>query len=345
MSRGGDAAARTRSCAVGPRLALRGVVLVLLLIGWLGAQLTGAPTATADGVVPLAAGSSIATASPLAAGSPFGGDEDAGSADGGASSGDPRPDRLARIAAELRRSRFVVDPELDWQYDGRTRRSVERALRGARIAVFVVALPATDEDESGGDLERVVQALQRRVGRPGLYVAIDQEGRMDLASVGVPLDLRISFSLLYPSRDDRPYEQQERDPAPAPWTTVPGRLGEMLAAVAKARPGPPNGIVDDVAELSSLPGEARDERNREDAIFGVVGGLLLGLVLAGVGLGIAAGVRSVRAAGPGRGPGGGGGAGTGGRPAAGGARSDRGARGSRSGRGRRRGRRGTGRRA
>jgi hypothetical protein len=291
-------------------LLLAAVVALALLAGAPGTP-GGSPSAAA--AVPTSSGA------PLAAGSPFGGGSDSASSDDsprsadGAPDGDAgagRPDRLTRIASELRSTPFVVDPELDWMIDRPAHRAVERTLRGARIPIFVAVLPSVDEDESGGDLERVVQRLQRDVARDGLYVAVDQDARMDLASVGVPLDLGIPFSVLFPPRDERPYEEQERDPAPPPGSTIPGRLQQIVAAVAEAGPGTPNGVIDDVDELSPLPGEARDERHREDAIAGVVMGVLLGLLLGGVALGVAGIARAVRSDG---GPGGPSGAARGGR--------------------------------
>jgi hypothetical protein len=278
-----------------------------------------------------AAGRADAGSPPLAAASPFAeqdgtpttgsGSDRSGAAAG---SGDrSAPGRLGRAAAALRRSPLWVDPEVDWMFDAKTRRSVERALGAARIRVFVAALPVLTEDESGGDLERIVQTLQRQVGEDGLYVAVDQDGRMDLASVGVPLDLGIPFSILFPPRDDRPYDVQSRDPAPPSWTTVPGRIDDILDAVAKAGPGTPNGVIDDVDPLERLSGSYRADRVREDTIASASVGAVLGLTLSLTFLGIRAGVRSARSSGGGR-PGGGRGGSPGARQGGGGRRRRRG---------------------
>ncbi|MDO9408271.1 hypothetical protein [Patulibacter sp.] len=312
-------------------------IAALALVALLG---VGGPAALASTTPPASA------ASPLAAGSPFGGSDDEAADDATSTGAEPaaapsRTDRLAGIARELRRTPLVIDPELDWMFDARTARSMERTLRDARIPIFVAVLPSVDEDESGGDLERVVQRLQREVGKDGLYVAVDQDSRMDLASVGVPLDLGISISVLSPPRDERPYEEQERDPGPSPADSIPARLREIVDTVAKAGPGEPNGVIDDVRERTSLSGEARDARRKEDASAGVFVGVFLGLLLAGVVLGVLRVVRAARAGGPGAG------GAAGGRPAGASRRGGRGASGrSASGAtGGRRGRRGRGRRA
>ncbi|MEV4422886.1 hypothetical protein AB0L40_23335 [Patulibacter sp. NPDC049589] len=247
----------------------------------------------------------------------------------------PSSARLDRVAAELRRTPLVVDPEVGYVLDASQRRSLIRTLRDARVAVFVAVLPKVDEDESGGDTQRVLQTLQRRVGRTGVYVTVDEEGGMDLASVGVPLDLSIPYELLFPPRDERPAEQQASDPAPPGWTTVPDRLRTIVATVRKAGAGPPNGVIDDVDPLRPLSGTFRAARNREDAVAAGVTGTLLGLLVAGTFLGIRAAVRRPLAAGGGgrggrSGPTPGGGPGRGGRPAGGSRRK----RGGRSGGGR-----------
>jgi len=243
-----------------------------------------------------AAAPAVASLAPLAADSPFGSKDDAqdDTADGG-----PAGRRLARTAIALRRSPLFVDPEMDWMLDAKTRRSLLRTLEGARIKVFVAALPVIDEDESGGDFDRIIRALQQGVGQDGLYVVVDQDGRMDLASVGVPLDLRIAFSLLFPDRDERPYDEQARDPAPPPWTSVPERLREMVATVEKAEPGEPNDLAEARGELPPVYVDYRAERLREDAIFGLVAGVLLGLTAAGSLLGILHLVRRSRGGGGG----------------------------------------------
>lgn len=274
------------------------VLAALSPISASGDERTAAPllAATSPPVVP---GDERAAAPPPAAASPFGAPDDDGLK---AAERSPSTARLDRVAAAFRTSPLVVDPELDWILDGPKRRALERRLRAARIPVFVAVLPSLDEDESGGDPERMLQTLQRRLGRDGLYVVVDAEGRMDLASLGVPLDLAIPFSLLSPSfRDDRPIAGQERDPAPPGWTTVPERLGGILDAVAKAGPGTPNGVVDDVDDLEPLAGTNTSAREREDVIAATISGTVLGLIAAGTFLGGAAAVRATRAAGTGGG--------------------------------------------
>jgi hypothetical protein len=286
------------------------------------ATAASAPLATAASV-PLATAASV----PLAAESPF--------ASGSASAdeerrteAEPSTARLDRLAAVLRRQPLAVDPELDWMFDAATRRSLERSLGGARVPVLVAALPLLEEDESGGDSRRVLRTLQARVARDGVYVVVDSRGWMDLASVGVPLDLSIPYSLMTPRSDDRSFEEQAKNPGPPSWASVPERLEQIVAVVGEAGPGEPNGIVDDLRPLAELRPDYASDRLREDTIFLSVAGAVVGLTAAAVVLGV---LRAIR---------------RGDRPApapAGGPRRPGGR--QRRGGGRRRGRRGGGRRA
>jgi hypothetical protein len=299
------------------------------------------------------------TAAPLAAELPFATDDYTSGADDRAAGATPSTARLDRLAGVLRRESLAVDPEVEWMFDTAEHRSLERALRGAQIPVLVAVLPMLDEDESGGDTERMLRTLQQRVGRMALYVVVDQRGRMDLASVGVPLDLSIPFSLLFPIRDERPYEEQSRNPGPRPWESVPGRLRGVLAAVAKAGPGAPNGVVDDVRPLDELGHDYAADRLRTDSIFLGVVGVIFGVTAAAFVLVVrraghrrgaaSSGAPGRPTGGPGRSAGGSGAPGDGPRRSPDGPRpsGDRQSRGDRQPRGdrRRRGRRAGGRRA
>jgi hypothetical protein len=269
-----------------------------LLAGVLGAVL----------LVALVGGAAARAASP----SPFGPDarEDAPANRPATSS-----PRLLRAAASLRRDPLYVDPELAWTLDAAAQDRLRRDLRAARVPVLVAVLPSVDEDESGGDSERTLQALQRLLRRDAVYVTADQRGWFDVASMGIPLDLSIPFSLTMPrsrlsgldggsgdqeaSADQAasggqqaPGDQEapgkedgseERD-APG-YTSLPVRLRKMLGYVAAAGPGTPNGPVDDVRPLDELS-STRGYDVTEDVVASIVMGLVLGLTAAGVVLGI-----------------------------------------------------------
>jgi hypothetical protein len=190
--------------------------------------------------------------------------------------------RLGVAAAALRRDPLYVDDELSWMLDADQDRSLRRDLRDARVPVLVAVLPSLTEDESGGDTRRVLRTLQQRVGRDAVYVTVDQRGWFDVASVGIPLDLSIPYSLLSPPHDERPYEQQEADPRPPGWTSVPDRMRELLRYVRVAKSGPPNEIVDAdrISPLATLPGHHAPANDSEDVVAAGAFGLFFGLLAA-----------------------------------------------------------------
>jgi hypothetical protein len=231
--------------------------------------------------------------------SPFQPDDEATTAS------DTRPvvsPRLRRAAEALRTDPLYVDPELAWTLDGRARSSMRAALRAARVPVLVAVLPSLDEDESGGDTRRVLQVLQRLLRRDAVYITVDQRGWIDLASMGIPLDLGIPYELTMPrSTYDRPADadadgdgdadgkasadadaaDRAGDVPPASHASLPGRLREMLRIIAAAGPGTPNGPVDDPDPIDPLPGRGTPNTTGDVVAAGVVGAVL-GLGLAGV---------------------------------------------------------------
>lgn len=207
-------------------------------------------------------------------------------------------ERLDTVADALSRSPLYLDDELTWMLDADQVRSLRRGLRDARVPVLVAVLPSLTEDESGGDTRRVLRTLQQQVGEDGVYITVDDSGRFDLASVGVPLDLGISYSLLSPPYDDRPYEQQEADPRPPGWTTVPDRLRRILQHVRDAPDGTPNGVIaaDRIRPLQTLPGHHGPANSTGDIVAAGVFGLFLGLIGAGTLVGVRSAARKSRAA-------------------------------------------------
>jgi hypothetical protein len=214
------------------------------------------------------------------AASPFGADDADDADDAPADVPAGLSPRLRQAVETLREGPLYVEPELGWTLEGDTRRRLEKDLRGARVPVVVAVLPSVDEDESGGDTERVLQTLQRELRKDAVYVTVDQDGRMDLASMGVPLDLRIPYSLLTPERLGRVYSDSP-DVQPVPgYLSVPGRLREMLGHIAVAEAGSPNAMIDEVDPIDPLfRGET--EGVTGDVVAASITGLLLGLVAAG----------------------------------------------------------------
>lgn len=96
------------------------------------------------------------------------------------------PDRLDALATTLRERPLAVDPELAWLLDARQERRILRALQGSPVPIFTAVLPQLETDESGGDPDRIAIALHARLGRPGLYVLIDDHGRLDATAFDVP---------------------------------------------------------------------------------------------------------------------------------------------------------------
>lgn len=231
---------------------------------------------------------------PLAAADPFA-PRGSGTQDATRHETAPSTARLDRVVRRLRRGPLSIDPELAWMFDDAGEARLRRLLEDSAIPVLVAVLPSVDEDESGGDTRRVLQHLQRGVGRDAVYVTVDQRGRFDLSSVGIPRSLEISYGLLFPPRDERPYEEQEENPRPPGWASVSDRLATVVRTARDAGPGAPNDVLDRVRPLEPLDrGDRRAERNREDAIAASSVGLVLGVLLALAIIGIRAGVRSVR---------------------------------------------------
>lgn len=299
----------------------RGAASLLVLL--VAALVAGAPASTAafparasasarapaSAVVRASASTRVPSAAPatlLAQRSPFDGSEDDEEApdDAAPSTGTPTSSpRLDRLIATLRREPLAVDPELEWIFDAPTRARLLRTLERSPVPAFVAVLPLLEEDESGGDGERVIAALQRGVGRPGVYVVSDERGRFELASVGVRRSLEIPYGLLRPAFDDRPLQQRSAEPGPPDWTTIPDRLTEIVETAARSGPGTPNGLVEQEDALGPLrtPDYAA-ERSREDSIalsiMGLIAGVVLGLVvIGGRGLVRAVGDGSAAAAG------------------------------------------------
>ncbi len=184
-------------------------------------------------------------------------------------------DRLDALADTLRSRPLAVDPELSWLLDAKQERRILRALERSSVPIYAAVLPQLETDESGGDVARIATALHRRLGRPGLYVLIDERGTLETMAFDVPREDADSYDLA-------PYPPEgERSPA---FTAV--RMERLVDAVAALPPGTTN----DAREPRELdPYEPTFSRNYdEQASFGdmVLGSGfvfgLLGLVAGGL---------------------------------------------------------------
>ncbi len=177
-------------------------------------------------------------------------------------------ERLDALAGALREDELAVHPDLLWLLDADERDAVEDLLAGLEVPVLVAVVPLLDEDESGGDYERVLFELIERTGRPGLYVVIDQSGGFDIESDRVPRDILVEFSLGRPSaRFDLSDEQRP----PPPTETVVERLEELVAVAQAAPPGVPDRPDGDLLPLDPLYANS-PSLGSDTAVATVVGG-------------------------------------------------------------------------
>jgi hypothetical protein len=131
--------------------------------------------------------------------------------------------RLDVLAQQLRERPLAIDSELSWYLSSAQRHRLERMLRRSPVDIRVALVPQVEEDESGGDGSRIAVGLHRRLGRPGVYVVVDDNGYFDVGSWAVPREVDIPFDLTLPSRDPR--------------ATVVDRLQRLVADVAAAPRG------------------------------------------------------------------------------------------------------------
>lgn len=110
--------------------------------------------------------------------------------------------RLDVLATQLRERPLAIDSELSWCFDAAEERRLVRTLRRSPVDVHVALVPQFQDDESGGAGYRIIASLQRRLGRPGVYVVIDQHGYFDVGSYAVPRQVSLPFDLKVPSTGD-----------------------------------------------------------------------------------------------------------------------------------------------
>lgn len=183
--------------------------------------------------------------------------------------------RLDALARQLRERPLAIDSELSWFFGAAAERRLVRTLRGSPIDLHVALLPQLEDDESGGDGDRIVVSLHRRLRRPGVYVVIDQDGYFDVGSYAVPREVFVPFDLRVPPTSEG------RAPA-----GVVQRLQRLVADLAAA----PRGQTTDDPEPHLRPLEPYEnwrlrrhgDSTGEVALDAAIAGGILGLFAGGL---------------------------------------------------------------
>ncbi len=166
-----------------------------------------------------------------------------------------------------------VDRELSWLVGPREGRSLDRMIAEADVPVRVAVMPHVQFDESRGDPRAIARGIIRRTGRDGLYVLVNQAGRLTLAARNLAPEV-VGYRLESAGNETR------RDLA--------GRLGELVQTVEEAPRAPPRDF-----EPTSYPkgvpssgGGGNDDPLAlvafGSALFGALAGAALYLVLRAV---------------------------------------------------------------
>jgi hypothetical protein len=115
-------------------------------------------------------------------------------------------DRLDRAAEGLQGSPLYVHPELAHLFSERDRELIVQHLRDAHVPydVKVVALPSVEADESGGDADRVLWAIDDRLFKaPRLLIAVNQRGSFALVKARLERDIDVPFEIEYGPEEGR----------------------------------------------------------------------------------------------------------------------------------------------
>ncbi|MCX4818606.1 hypothetical protein OG883_01520 [Streptomyces sp. NBC_01142] len=178
--------------------------------------------------------------------------------------------RVERSAAGLARSPLYTDPETE-PLTAAEHSALLRRVEGLRAPLYVVAVPMSFADESGGDQALFAESLHRSLGRDGLYVIADAvRGDIELFNYGARLDDgHLSAVPASIAESDDPTE-----------LALAKRLDRLVSYVSKTPPGPAGspaepGTADDPAEEDALP-----PLFSEKTVPGVLAGLLGAAVLA-----------------------------------------------------------------
>ncbi len=182
-------------------------------------------------------------------------------------------DRLDDLAQQLRERPLAIDADLLWFFSSAEEVRLVRALRRSPVDFHVALVPEFEDDESGGDGNRIVASLHQRLGRPGVYLVIDQHGYFSAGTWAIPREIRVSNSLAFPSSSEA--------------RTAAGavkRVRDLVAEVAAA----PRGRTTDEPYLSPLePYEnwrtrRYGESTADVALDAAIAGGILGLFAGGL---------------------------------------------------------------
>ena len=113
-------------------------------------------------------------------------------------------DRLDRAATGLKSSPLYVHPELDFMLPEADRALILTHLREAYLPfdVKIVALPSVEADESGGEADRMLWALNDRLPKTKrLLIGVDQRGNFELLRVDLNRDFDVPFEIEYGRED------------------------------------------------------------------------------------------------------------------------------------------------
>jgi hypothetical protein len=117
-------------------------------------------------------------------------------------------DRLDRAAEGLGGSPLYVHPELQFLLPERDRQLIVQHLREANVPydVKVVAMPSLESDESGGEMDRMLWAIDDRLFKgPRLLIGVDQRGNFTLLQLRLERDIDVPFEIEYgPSGEETP---------------------------------------------------------------------------------------------------------------------------------------------
>jgi len=127
--------------------------------------------------------------------------------------------RLDDAGRALRAPGIWVHRDVTWLVGAREARRLARRIQDTGAPVRIAVLPQVEADESRGDPRAIALGIIRRARGAGLYVLVDQDGRMALAGVKLARDI-----------DEYRLESAGNGPEGG----VAGRLGELVRVVDQA---------------------------------------------------------------------------------------------------------------
>ena len=135
-------------------------------------------------------------------------------------------DRLDDLAEQLRERPLAIDTDLLWYFSSAEEARLVRTLRRSPVDFHVALVAQFEDDESGGDGDRIVTSLHQRLRRPGVYLVIDEHGYFSAGAWAIPREIHVS------NRLELPRSSEDRTPA-----GVVRRVRDLVAEVAAAPRG------------------------------------------------------------------------------------------------------------